>query len=387
MKIFYICDLNLEEENGGKTHVVGTINSLRELGHRVILFAPKTKKHMRVIKPDTKYLFLINKPVIRSVSYNFILFFYLLYKILKGRPDIIYARQSGFLVAPTLLSKLFSVPYVTEINGILEEEMRLRCVSFAIIKLTNIVEKICYTYANKIITTEKGIKKYIAKKYEIPKEKIFVIRGGTNTTLFKPKNKENAKKILGLKKNYFYLGYTGILSKWQGLEYIIKSMKFVLKKIPNVKFIIVGDGPEKEKLENLTKKLNLQKNIIFIGAVPYHDVPKYINAFDICIAYLTKIKKDKGPSFKVYEYLSCGKPVIVSDAEGDAFKNAVVVSKAENSKNLADNIIRLIKDKQLRERLGRKGRSFILNGHSWKDVAYKTYKVLKIVKMKHEKSI
>lgn len=105
--------------------------------------------------------------------------------------------------------------------------------------------------------------------------------------------------------------------------------------------------PEETKLINLVNKLGVNAHISFLGLINHKDVPSVINSFDICIAYYTKDRDGMNSPFKVYEYLACGKPVIVSNVRGlsDKFANIANVAKAEDANDLAEKITTLIKNK------------------------------------------
>jgi len=388
MKVFYICDTDLGLENASVVHIMEVVNNLNELNCDVTLFTPRMREYHQKTSVGIKYLKIINKPVLWVVSYEITLFFSLFYFILKEKPDVIYVRQSDSILSPFLVSNLLRVPIVIENNGDLEKEARLQGCSILRIKGLNIIEKICYRIASKIITITPMIKKTISTKYNINPHKIIVIHNGVNTILFKPLNLNKVRVEQRLSDDSYYVGYIGNLAVWQGVEYLIKSLPYVLKKNPKVKCLIVGDGIEKSKLEILTKQLKLEKNIIFMGNIPYYIIPKYINAFDICVAPFIKARSGGTSPLKLYEYLSCGKPVIASNIRGvsDLLKDLVVIFKPEDEKDLAAKVIKLIESPGLRKQLGEQGRSFVLRGHSWKDVAYKISKILQEA-IKNGKSI
>lgn len=377
MKIFYISDINLKEKGVLKNHVFEIVRNFKKLGNDVILFLPNQKRS----KEDIKIInvLALKKNVLRGISYNFFLFFYLIYYIFIYKPDVIYTRQNMSTFIPAVLSKIFSITYVTEVNGTFEEELKILKKNKLLIFLSNCVEQICYRFANKIITASPSLCIYIKQKYKIKDDKILSIENGANIDLFKPLNKDKLRERLHFNKNYKYIGYSGGLKDWQGIDFIINSIPIVLKKLPNYRLIILGEGPERDNLINITEKLKIKDKIIFIDSVEYKKVPEYINLFDVCICYLTKLKEGKyGTPFKVYEYLACGKPVILSEIEGisELFKDKVVLAKPENSEDLADKIISLIKNRKLREKLGREGREFIVNNHSWENITKRTLEVI-----------
>lgn len=377
MKVFYICDVDLGLENASVFHIIEVVGNLKKLNCDVALFAPKIREYNKKTSVKIKYLRIINKPIAWVVSYGIILFFSLLHHILKEKPDIVYIRQSDSLLAPFLISNLLRVPVVVENDGDLETEARLQGCSLLRIKGLRIIENICYKLSNKIVTVTPSIKKTLSSKYNINPDKIVVIRNGVNTDLFKPLNMREVRYELGLDNDLYYIGYVGNLAVWQGLEYLIKSLPLVLQKDSRIRCLIIGDGDEKERLDILTKKIRLEKNVIFTGNVSYEIVPKYINAFDICVAPFIKARSGETSPLKVYEYLSCSKPTIVSNIRdvGSLFKDQTIVFEPENTEDLAGKILGLVKDSELREYLSKQGRPFILNGHSWGDVAGRTIKV------------
>lgn len=382
MRILYITDIDLSLKDAQPVHVKEVVDNLSKIKNKMFFIGSKRGKID--LKSKTKYLFTSRVNILKEIIFNLKLLFILPLYIKRNRIDLIYTRQNMALIVPAIISKLLCVPYITELNGTIEKQMRLAKMSYLNIKLAVITEKYCYKTAKKIIVTSNELKDYIIHKYNLPIEKVIYLENGVNTKLFTPKNKLFCRKELNLDNNTLYGGYIGGLQNWQGLEYIIRSTKKVVMKIPNYKLIIVGEGPEKKDLINLTKKLNLEKNILFVGGVDHNKIPDYINSFDISLCYLTKINEGKyGTPFKVYEYLSCGSPTILSRIKGieDLFKGNVITAKPEDSTDLANKIINLLKNRKLRETLSQKGRNFILNGHSWKNVAEKTNKViLKVIK-------
>ncbi|MCL5072420.1 MAG: glycosyltransferase family 4 protein [Actinobacteria bacterium] len=378
MKVCYICDVNLGLENAPVIHIMEVINNLKKLDYDIDLFAPKLGKYNHKTSLKIKYLKIINKPVLWVISYEIILFFSLFYYALKGKPDIFYVRQSDSLIVPFLISKLLHIPIVLENNGNLEKEAVMQGCSTFRIKGLRIIEKICCKYASRIFTVTPEIKKNIITKYNINPEKIIIIRNGVDTDLFKPLNIKEVRNEQRLSDDFYYVGYIGNLAVWQGVEHLIKSLPFVLKKIPNVKYFIVGEGTEKKRLEAIAKNLKIDDKIIFTGSVSHRTIPKYINSFNICVAPFVKERNAEASPLKLYEYFSCSKPVIVSSVNqsSDFEEKLVVTSKPEDAEDLAIKIIMLIENPQLREQLGNRGRSYVLNGHSWSDVVCHIHEIL-----------
>lgn len=377
MSILYITDIDFSSRDAPPIHVKEIINHLAEDKNEMFLIGQKKGKIE--VKAKTRYFNLPKIPIFGNIFFNIKLLIRLPFYIMKDKIQVIYTRQSGTLISPAIISRLFLIPYITELNGNIEEEMKLEKRPKIFIKLARMVEKICYKNAKKVIVVSKELRNYILQKFHLPKKKVVNLENGVNINLFKHKNKLSCRKQLKLNLNNLYGGYVGGLQNWQGISYIISSTKEVIKRFPNYKLIVVGDGPEKKNLINLTKSLKLESNIFFKGVINHDKVPLYINSFDLSFCYLTKIKEGKyGTPFKVYEYLSCESPTIMSDIKGitKLFKKNVIVAKSEDSKDLANQIIKILNDKQLMKNLAKNGREFILQSHSWKNVAERTQKVI-----------
>jgi glycosyltransferase involved in cell wall biosynthesis len=160
---------------------------------------------------------------------------------------------------------------------------------------------------------------------------------------------------------------------------LIRAAPEVIEKIPEVMFLIVGDGILRNDLEMTAEKLNIKTNFIFTGWVSYYDVPIYINSSEVCVhpSSITneRNKKTGGSSLKIYEYLACEKPVITGDLEGNRDlilnANAGYVVSPEKPSELAGAIINLIENQEQREEMGKNGRRFVIKHNSWEVVGKK----------------
>jgi glycosyltransferase involved in cell wall biosynthesis len=221
------------------------------------------------------------------------------------------------------------------------------------------------------------LKEELVNLYAIPEGKINVINNGANTDLFKPMNQERAKAELQLEKSKKYVCFVGNLAAWQGVEFLVYASPFVLEKCPDVRFLIVGDGAMKNKLLEVTSELRLSDKIIFTGRVPYERVPLYINASDVCVAPFVKGRNAKiGLSaLKTYEYLACGKPLVASSIPGVKdlieFSGGGISVSPEDPEELANAIVELILNENMRALMGDRGRKYVVENHSWNGVVRK----------------
>jgi len=353
------------KKNASGVHIIEILKNLAN-EYDVLLVAPRKEECMlHNQKFNIGYIPIFAKSAIRFVIYEITLFVYLFLHFIKSKPDIIYAR-SKIGIASLSISLLFNTPRVVEVNGLSIEDTKMRNESAIRIK---------------IIAVTPGLKKKIEELYNIPDEKVVVIENGANTDLFKPLNKNECVRELNLPDSFQYVCFVGNLAPWQGVEYLIEVAPLILKKVPNTKFLIVGDGMMKEKLIGLAEKTGISDKVIFTGTVPYEEVPKYINASDVCISpFIRRRNETTGVSpLKIYEYLSCQKPVVSSRIPNLEFieqQNTGILVEPESPDKLAKTIIKLLEDEKLREEMGKNGREYVVKNHSWEMVARRVESVI-----------
>jgi glycosyltransferase involved in cell wall biosynthesis len=367
LKILMIFDDSLTKKGAAVTHVSEVFRNLDQFCD-VYLFSHNVgEKNTN----DRKIFFVptLNIPLFRSISFQIMLFFHFIHFHSKTHINIIYLRYSLLSFVPLLLSKIYRIPLVVEINGLTYDEFKLSKFGFINIIFASITEPLNFRYSDGLIAVTPGIKDVLQTKYS--SQRISVIENGVNTELFKPINQEKARDQLKLNQNVTYLCFVGSLSLWQGVHRIIYAAEKILKKYSNIQFLIVGDGVLLKDLINVSKKLGVYEHFIFTGSVPYELVPFYINSSDICL--VPKIKMPSGYSpLKLYEYLSCGKPVIATRTEGFEFLEDVqagLLTDTDNIEAFADCIFTLINDIDKRITMGENGRNYVFAAHSWNHVA------------------
>ena len=151
------------------------------------------------------------------------------------------------------------------------------------------------------------------------------------------------------KKDRYKIVFMGHILDKQGLDIVVKAMPLILKKIPQVKLLIIGTGPDEERLKSIAKKLEVEKRIEFTGYVEDHkDVEKMLAHSTVAVA---TYKPDPGsftnwadPS-KLKNYLSAGLPIFLTSVppvakELERANCAIIVPYKENQ--LAEKIIYLL---------------------------------------------
>ncbi|MGB9790507.1 MAG: glycosyltransferase family 4 protein [Thermotoga caldifontis] len=201
-----------------------------------------------------------------------------------------------------------------------------------------------------------------------------VIPNGYDETIFKPMNKEAARKELGIhKEGYKYVGFVGNLIPIKRADKLGEIFHLIAKEIPEIFFIVVEDGPLREKIEKETKGLN----IVFTGRIPQKDVAKYMNAMDVMVLP----SREEGFGAVVIEAQACGTCVIGSSnggiPEAIGFPEYVVKEGDQFEERFAKRVVEVLKEGYDMNRILERVKEF-----TWKNIVGKEIDVYRRVVQK-----
>ena len=239
-------------------------------------------------------------------------------------------------------------------------------------KLSEIM-KFAYIDANKVIATSRSDAGYIASLHGYSKKRVFVLTPGVNLELFKPMNRENVRRMLGIDNKCRMILFVGRIEPLKGIDVLLYALKILMDKNPkiNICLYIVGrQSKESGRLRQVLKLLNISKNVNFAGKKNQSELPFYYNASEIAIL------PSQYESFGIaaLEAMACGVPVITTDVTGIATlfdeSHHPLVTSAGNPVLLAKKIEHLLDNKKEYQRLStevlKKAKSL-----SWEQVADK----------------
>ena len=240
------------------------------------------------------------------------------------------------------------------------------------LKLATILEEYLYKKAALITGQTKGITKNISRRF--PNKKVHWLPNGVDLNFYNPNNFSKEWRIQNkFNDDDVLFFYGGIIGYAQGLEVIIYTAQ-ELKNNSNVKFIILGSGPEKEKLLALKEKLKLE-NVFFMSPVSKAQMPSIISSIDCSIIPLKKLDLFLGaiPS-KIFECLAMETPILLGvdgEAKGlfiDKGKSGLYF-EPENAEDLKTGVLKLAENNALRKELGENGRIYVNNHFNRNQIA------------------
>lgn len=228
--------------------------------------------------------------------------------------------------------------------------------------------------ADKVIVVTQESKNEIVKRLQIKSDKIIDVPNTVRKDFFI--KYATFPEILNRYSHHFVLLYIGDTGLRRGLQTAIKSLVFLSDKIPNIKLVVVGKNSTDAILKQLAKDLKVEVYVDFLGWKDPKYFSSYILSSEICISPLHRnLHHDTTYANKIFQYMSFGKPLLVSDATAqknltDNYKSGLV-HKAEDVNDFADKTMQLYKNEALRIELGSNGKDFVRNEFSWEQTSKK----------------
>ncbi|GIV26964.1 MAG: glycosyltransferase WbuB [Bacteroidia bacterium] len=320
------------------------------------------------------------KRVLKWFWYTLSLFFLPVKKI--GKPDyIIVSPMQTMPIFPAYRwAKKIDAKLIFEVKDIWPlsiQELGGYSAKHPFIQILKFFERFAITKSDAIVSVLPNYQEYL--KDEGFSRKFHYIPNGidvneVNNT--EPLSEEVERLI---PKNKFIVGYAGTIGKANALHYLIETA-IILKDNPDIAFVIVGDGNEKEKLKQMVNKSSLN-NVHFINSVPKKQIQSLLKKFDVCyigLEHKQLFRYGVSPN-KLFDYLYASRPVIFAIySPGNVVEQANAGFCVYNSypDEIANSILKLHKmPKEGRMEMGNKGREFVLKHHSFEILA-KNYKKL-----------
>jgi len=249
----------------------------------------------------------------------------------------------------------------------------------SMLKLAYRLEEKLYRKSILVTGQTQGICKNINDRF--PLVKTYWFPNGVDLSYYNPSTvSSDWRKDNGFNANDVLFLYAGIIGLAQGLELILSAAEKLMDH-PSIKFILLGNGPEKEKLQDIKQEKKIL-NVYFFDAVSKTLMPKIVKACDAAIIPLRKLPLFLGaiPS-KIFENLAMEKAVILA-VDGEArelFVNqgkCALYSEPENIEDLVRNVVLLANDSLLRKLLGEKGRVYVEQSFNRNTIANNFHEIL-----------
>ncbi|MDP3945852.1 MAG: glycosyltransferase family 4 protein [Lutibacter sp.] len=364
--------------------------SLIEKGHEVFLFCLKyhkneadcSIKNIQVKRyPSNKLEYKLSALAYSFPFYSNLMNWKIGHFLKKFKIEVIHIHDMRIAEAVFMANKTLKLPTVLDLHDNMPEIMKLYAhlqkfpgKQLISPKKWKQKEEEFIQKATKIITVSQEFIEEVVERTQIDRNKIVLVPNTVHQSFYKDAKIDNS--IVDTYKNNFVILYLGDTGLRRGLQTAIESLLLLKEKIPNVKLVIVGISSTDPILKQQVIDLNLENKVDFQGWQDVSLFPSYIVASAVCISPLLRnIQHDVAYANKLFQYMSFGKPVLVSDAI--AQKNLIertnsgLVHLEKNAQDFADKVLQLYDDEALRERLGQNGKQFVEEEFCWEKTSEK----------------
>jgi glycosyltransferase involved in cell wall biosynthesis len=274
------------------------------------------------------------------------------------KPDLIHAESHLFFTSLQAARKarLMKIPFVVTVHGVLAQ--RNRVLNFLQLAYLRTIGQKLWKWADAVVClTKSDIIEIVG--FGCPLKKILLIPNAIDTELFKPSKKRRDNLVV----------WVGRFVPEKGVEYLIRSAKILIKKLPDTKFLLVGYGSLKDRLLRLASDYGLLFNSMnFVGPLSRQKVAAILGVSTVFA--FPSIKE--GYPISVLESMAAGVPVVgsfipgVKDIVEDGISGFLVPPK--DFETLATKISILLEDKPTRELFGKNARASVSLNNNWNQV-------------------
>ncbi len=356
MRIGIFSDTYIPQINGVSTSIEMLRKGLEKKGHKVYIVTVNPN-NLKYIKEDN---------VLRIPGIPIGIFDYRLTSIYPARAiktikswnlDIIHSQtEFGIGTFARIIAKQYNIPLVHTYHTMYEDYIHYITKGYFKRTGKKIVEHLtlfyCDTTATELIVPTKKTYDLFKEKYKV-KRNVYIVPTGIEVEKYSKKyddeTMDKLKESIGIKKDVINLLFVGRLGLEKSVDFLINNQKQIVKKHPNCNLIIIGDGPERENLEKLVKKNDLEKNIFFTGKVPLCDIGMYYHLGNIFVT----ASKTETQGLTVLEALAASLPVVAIKDESfiDPIKNDYNGYLFEDDEDYVNYIDSLLSNKEKLDKL------------------------------------
>lgn len=228
------------------------------------------------------------------------------------------------------------------------------------------LEKLSFTMADAAIVTNESYRKVAIRRGGMPFHRVEVVRNGPDLRKFQPRRPDPALKS----PDCTLVGYIGNMNPQDGVDHLLMAARILVHewKKKHLRFVLIGEGDSFPGLREKTREWDLSNLVSFTGRIPDDDMIRVLSSCDICVQPdpLNPLN-DISTMNKAMEYMALEKPVVAYDLLETRFScgECALYASPNHPEDLAEKILLLSRNPELREEMGKKGRKRIEEVLAW----------------------
>ncbi len=285
----------------------------------------------------------------------------------QHRPDFVYKRHALNDFGVVLAARHHRVPLILEVNRLYAAIQHTQFEQLALNGLARFCERLTINQASVVAAVSTPLAGGVRALAADP-SKVMVLPNGANPDLFQPDAGMRAavRQQLAWDENVI-VGWAGILREWHGMDLLLNAVA----RVPELRLLIIGDGPDRERLESIIQRLGVGGRVMFTGRVSHADVVRYVGAVDIAVSAADRT--GYASPMKLLEYMAMERATVAPRSPNieDLIDHDVdgLLFEPDNEDALAATLQRLATDEALRRRLGNQARRKVIEFRNWRRIA------------------
>lgn len=376
MTVLLVERIPLSLLNSTNPAVVDMCKLLTRRGHKVIALTLKNAERQKDIVETFTIPFHFQRrkhmlKLLTSIGFSILAPIYAAYIAKRKRVDVICYNDVVPIFWPIAWFFLKNVKKVHFEGDFITEYVSKKGLGRFIYNPLFQVEKWHWNQYDIVAVTSKAFKRLLLVN-GVPGKCIKILPESVDTHLFRAEPRKTSKNV----SSPFTIVTHGILTHYKGADVLLYAVKKVMDKGYQLHLTIVGDGPEKPVLENLTKKLNIEKTVSMVGWVPLVRVPHFISNARLGVVLRRKsIANDLVLTQALLQYACLRVPILAPDTETirEEMKHGenLIIYQASNADDLADKIIFAIENDALLDKFAESAWQIVMTRHSREVIAEK----------------
>ena len=282
----------------------------------------------------------------------------------RRRFSLVHGRGVRYGLYARLLSAWWHIPSILELNSINPQSKGVRSVLW----------RYAMRSSDRLVVLSSYAKEWLMKEMAISEDKIDIVINGVDLDLFKISSFSSDLRhkygLMGVRT----VGYVGTVLEWQGVFEFVYVAAIVAGQAPDVRFLMVGGGPDLERTIQIAQQYGLSDRFVFTGSVPPHEIPAYLQLMDVVMLPRPPqfLKNQLASPLKLFEAMAMKRAVVVTPVRG---LSEVIVDRqtglvaGPSTQDIASAVVELLQNEDLRLSLGQAARKQIDKGFTWESAA------------------